>query len=80
MDITLVPREGKIQLLNLSIATDQYNKASGAFSVPFVDWAMANRAGDWKKFYQPTAYDLKGRPLGQMAAQICKDYLEATKK
>ena len=40
----------------------------------------ANRPDEWKKLKAPVAYDLKGRPLGELFSDVCKAYLEATKK
>jgi putative intracellular protease/amidase len=79
-DLTLVGRDSRIQLLSLMMNSAEFDKFQNEIWPKLRDWAEANRPEEWKKLMAPVVYDLKGRPLGELWAQICKAYLEATKK
>jgi len=81
-ELTLRTKEGKIQFMAFrdGLVTAEDRKACDEAWPKYAAWASANRAEEWKKLNAPVAYDLKGRPLGELESSLCKAYLEATKK
>jgi len=80
-ELTLKPKDGKIQFMsfqNGSVSAED-QKACNEASPKYAAWAQANRPDEWKKLNAAVAYDLKGRPLGELWSQICKDYLDSQK-
>ena len=80
--MTIKAKGDKIELMSFmsDSATEEDQKACDEVYPKFETWAEANRPDEWKKWKAPVAYDLKGRPLGELFSVVCKAYLEATKK
>jgi predicted amidohydrolase len=72
-DLTLGAQDSKIRLFSV-MRTAEVENALGSYR-KLIDWAEANRPEQWKKVNAPVAYDLKGRPLGELESQVCKDFL-----
>jgi hypothetical protein len=81
-ELTLKSKAGKIQLMSFAngVVGAEDQKACDEASPKYIAWAEANRPEEWKKIRVPVAYDLKGRPLGELESAVCKVYLEAMKK
>ena len=41
-------------------------------------WAAANRPEEWRRYENAVALGLTGRRWGEIASEMCRDYLEAT--
>lgn len=77
-DLTLNSRDGKLSLFS-GMRSAELDQAGAASYRKLIDWAEANRPDEWKKVNAPVAYDLSGRPLGELENQLCKAYLESQK-
>ena len=75
-EVIFKPKDGKIQFMSFT-ASPEDRKACGEAYPKYVAWAAANRPEEWKKLNAPAAYDLKGRPLGELASSVCRAYLDS---
>ncbi len=78
MQLTVKPKDGKIQLMSFQPARADDDTCIAA-DPKFKSWAEANRADEWNKIKSAAAYGLTGRSLGEAESAMCKAYLESQK-
>ena len=76
-DLTLKPKDGKIQLMS-SISSSAEDQKGLRGDVPEVrGLGLSQPARRVEETGAPAIYNLKGQPLGELASEVCKDYLDS---